>query len=752
MTPGRRVLLAMLGVLIAIGLWTCSVPMDCSVLEYHDIASVRILDRHGVVLRTTLGDAGTQAVWTPLERISPVLIHATLAAEDKRFYQHPGVDPAATARAAWTNLRERRIVSGGSTLTQQLASLLWPEPRTLSGKAREAARALRLELLLSKNQILEQYLNRAPYGPMIQGVGAAAQGYFHVAPDRLGPAQAATLAAMVRQPGRIDDTNALMHRRNLILDRLLRNQTLDRDEAGEARNAPLTLSTPSLPAKAPHFADWVMASRPTGLQNAATLNTTLDARLQSEIETIVREAEARLTGPGGPTQVAVVIESIPDAQILAMVGSLDWSNATEGQVNATLARRQPGSALKPFFYALAFDRGLSPADVLADVPMHFIDPDGADLSPRNFDGRYRGPVRARVALASSFNVPAVRVQERIGTERAIQGLKAAGLGEFTAGPDVYGLGLTLGVGEVTLLDLTTAYAGLARGGVSTKARFLLQTEDARGRSLPVPSPEPGRHWCSPASAFLVEDILADDAARTPGFGRSSVLDLPFPMVVKTGTSTGYRDAWCVGFDADHVIGVWTGNFDGSSARGAGGARSAGPIFREIALRLHAEGSGPWAAETPPGWTKRGVCALSGQRPGDACAGTVEEWFTGPQWANCPFCTFHTWVGGRPKIIWPSVYREWAELERLDDAAPTASGRPRITSPMNGCVYYLDPRLGGSADLRVSAVDAGDQARWFLDGQTMAARDASFMWTPVPGEHVIEIEALSGRDQVRFSVR
>jgi penicillin-binding protein 1C len=745
-------LLAMLGVLISIGLWAFSVPMDRSLLEYHDIASVRILDRQGVVLRTTLGDAGTRAIWTPLDRISPALIQATLAAEDKRFYHHPGVDPVATARAACTNLKARRIVSGGSTLTQQLAGLLWPEPRTFAGKAREAARALRLEVFLSKNEILEQYVNRAPYGPMIQGVGAAAQAHFHVAPDRLGPAQAATLAAMVRQPGHIDDTRALMRRRNLILDRLERDCTLDHDEAREAREAPLTLSTRPEPTQAPHFADWVLASRPKALRDAATLNTTLDARLQSEIETIVREAEARLAGPGGPTQVAVVIESIADPQILAMVGSLDWSDANEGQVNATLARRQPGSALKPFLYAMAFDRGLSPADALADVPMHFVDADGADLSPRNFDGRYRGPVRARVALASSFNVPAVRVQERIGTERAIKGLKEAGLGGFTAGPDVYGLGLTLGVGEVTLLDLTTAYAGLARGGVFTTPRFLLHAEDARGRSLSMPRNQSDRRWCSPQSAFLVQDILADDAARTPGFGRSSVLDLPFPMVVKTGTSTGYRDAWCVGFDADHVIGVWTGNFDGSSARGAGGARSAGPIFREIALRLHAEGSRPWADQPPRGWTMRTVCALSGDRPGDACAGTVLEWFTDQQWAKRPVCTFHAWVGGHPKIIWSSVYREWAERQGLEDASPAALQGPRITSPVNGSVYYLDPRLGGSADIQVSAVDAGGNARWSLDGQRMPPREASFLWAPVPGEHWIEIEAPSGRDQVRFSVR
>ncbi|HET9233831.1 MAG TPA: penicillin-binding transpeptidase domain-containing protein, partial [Candidatus Eisenbacteria bacterium] len=340
----------------------------------------------------------------------------------------------------------------------------------------------------------------------------------------------------------------------------------------------------------------------------------------------------------------------------------------------------------------------------------------------------------------------------IGTDLAIQGLEQAGLGTFVADASVYGLGLTLGVGEVTLLDLTNAYAGLARGGVSRAPRYLLGAEDARGRSRPLPSRDRGNRWCSPASAFLVQDILADDAARTPGFGARSVLDLPFPMVVKTGTSTGYRDGWCVGFDGDHVIGVWTGNFDGSSARGAGGARSAGPIFREVALRLHALGSRPWRAESPEGWERHAVCALSGEKPSDACAGTVEEWFTEAQWRLRRPCVFHAWVDARPCVVWPAAYREWAEAQGFESRGSDQSQGPRITSPVNGSVYYVDPRLGPSADIRVSAVLAEGGAQWRLDGFMMPAREATFMWTPVPGEHVVEIESPSGRDQVCFSVR
>ena len=750
-SASRRIWIPLCGMAVALLLWAASVPMDLGGLDYRNVSSVRVLDRNGIVLRTTLGSEGTRAVWTPLEQISPHLIEATLAAEDKRFYGHPGLDPLATARAAWTNLRARRIVAGGSTITQQLAGLVWPEPRTLTGKMREAVRAVRLELAFSKDEILEQYLNRAPYAPMIQGVGWASVALYQVAPERLGAAQAATLAALPRQPGRLsllEGRSSLLTARNAILTRLERGRKLDPNEAAIARAAPLEMEMRPVVHKAPHFADWVLASVPSDVKQAGTLTTTLDAGLQREIEDIVRAAEARSKTA---TQAAAVVLSLPRGEVLAMVGSLDWSDPAQGQVNAALARRQPGSALKPFLYAMAFDDGLSAADAIADVPMHVIDAEGADLSPRNFDGRYRGPVRARVALASSLNVPAVRVQQRIGTERALEGLREAGLGDFRQGADIYGLGLTLGVGEVTLLDLTNAYAGLARGGRYEPPMFLTRAENARGRRVPGAAHGPSRSWCTAAAAFLVQDILADDAARIAGFGRGSMLDLPFPVVVKTGTSTGYRDAWCLGFDGDHVIGVWTGNFDGSSMQGTGGVRSAAPIFREIALRLHAEGSRPWNAEPPEMWTLEDVCALSGMRPEPACPGTVMEWFSEREWSQRSACSFHALVEGRATVLWPAAYREWAEpLEEPGQEMAQAS--LRITSPVEGSVYFVDPRLGEESGIRVYAPGAGTDALWFLDGARLPYAEDGFDLKPIPGDHVIEVLDQVGRDRVRFSVR
>ncbi len=757
---GRRAVAPALAILALAGAiaWAARVPCDLAALDYADMASAELLARDGTPLRVTLGLRETRAVWVPLSAVSPLLVEATLAAEDRRFRLHPGVDPVGIARAAWRNLRAGRVVAGGSTVTQQLATLLWPEPRGLAGKLREAVRSLRLELALSKDEILEQYLNRAPYGPMIQGVGIASEGYFEVAPGRLGPARAATLAALARAPGRLTTAageEALRRRRDHILTLLERRGVLTAEEAGAARAARLDLRRSRPELRAPHFADWVLAEFAASVGAAAKLTTTLDPRLQEEVEAVVRAGHGRVAGTGGARQVGVVVEAVASGELLAMVGSVDWADPTEGQVNATLALRQPGSALKPFLYAMAFDAGALPADLLADIPMSVVDAEGASLSPRNFDGRYHGPVRMREALASSFNVPAVRLQERMGTQKVLDGLRAAGLDAFSRGAEVYGLGLVLGVGEVTLLDLTNAYAGLARGGVARPVVALRKAEDARGRTLPLP-PALGTRWCEPASAFLVADILADDLARVPGFGSRSSIDLPFPVAVKTGTSTGYRDAWCLGFDGEHVVGVWVGNFDGAPGEGLAGARGAGPLLREILLLLHERGSRPWFAEPPPGWRRHPVCALSGARPGEACSGTTLEWFPHGDWEKRAACTFHLRAKGRRLVRWPQEYLAWATDAGLtrDDAA---SGAPRITSPAEGSVYYMDASLGEAAAIRLSALGAGPGALWRMNGRPLespgsGAAVQSLLWTPVPGEHLLEIEGPAGRDRVRFTVR
>jgi penicillin-binding protein 1C len=762
-TRRRRnwIVAAAVAALAAVAITAGRVPYDRADLDYTALSSVRVTARDGSPLRVTLGGAGTRAEWVPLSALGPRVLQATLAAEDRRFFAHPGVDLLATARAAWTNLRARRVVAGGSTLTQQLAGLVWPEPRTVRGKLREAVRALRLEVDCSKRDILEQYLNRVPYGPGVHGIAAASRRAFARAPDQLSASQAATLAALPQSPDRLarpSQRAALRARRDRILAAMRRRGELEPEAYAEAVASALELEATPAPFGAPHFADWVLQSLPPSLQRAARLETTLDPGLQAEAEGIVRSHLMALRGRG-VHEMAVVVQAIATGEILALVGSPAWEAS---QVNGALALRQPGSALKPFLYAQAFAAGMSAADLLADLPFAALDGGRGEVAPRNYDGRWHGPVRAREALASSFNVPAVRLQERLGTQRVLAGLRRAGLSTLEDDAETYGLGLVLGVGEVTLVDLTNAYAGLARGGEWREPVLVRGAADAVGGALPLAPPR-SRRWLDPASAFVVADVLADDAARVPGFGAGSPLDLPFPAVVKTGTSTDYRNSWCVGFGRDHVVGVWLGNFDGSSLHGLAGASGAGPVFRSLMLRLHARGAGAWEPAVPPAWRRQPVCTLSGARPERACPATLLEWFAPGAWDRREACAFHRWVDGERAVEWPVEYRDWARgnagtgsVAALAAAHPTrvdASDGPRIVSPLEGAVYFCDPRLGSASAVRFVPRDARPGDAWILDGKPLPSRpDGSALWPPAPGTHHLQLRRADAVHTVQFSVR
>lgn len=733
--------------------WASRVPYDRAALDFAPQSSVRLTARDGSPLRITLGGNGSRSEWVPLGDLSLRLVQATLAAEDRRFGRHLGIDPLAVLRATWINLRAGRIASGGSTLTQQLAGLLWPEPRTAGGKLQEAVRAVRLEMDLSKQAILEQYLNRVPYGPGACGAAAASRALFGRSPGALSASQAATLAALPQAPSRFATPAgraALRRRRDAVLAAMARHGDLDAAAYAAACARDLELDPERPPFEAPHFADWVLATCPPALRRATRIETTLDATLQAEVEGIVAAHLAGLRGRG-VHEMAVVVQAVASGEVLAMVGSPSWADA---QVNGALALRQPGSALKPFVYAQAFAAGLSPADRLADLPLAALDGSGGEVAPRNYDGRWHGPVRAREALASSFNVPAVRVQLQLGTERVCDGLRAAGFESLAGDAQAYGLGLVLGVGEVTLLELTNAYAGLARGGLWLPPVAVAGAADAAGRMLALP-PVPARRWLDPASAFLVADVLADDAARVPGFGARSILDLPFPAPVKTGTSTDYRNSWCVGFSRDHVVGVWVGNFDATPIHGLAGVSGAGPVFRSIMLRLSTQGSRPWSAAPPPGWQREAVCALSGDTPTGACTATVLEWFAPGSSPKRQRCTFHRREQGVVRVEWPAEYRDWARAAGLPDGGEAAvASAPRIVSPVDGSIYFRDPRLADAAAIRFAAESPQSDDEWLLDGRALAAAraDAPILWPPQPGAHRLQLRRGEATAEVRFTVR
>jgi penicillin-binding protein 1C len=738
---------------LAASVWTARISYDRAALDAIPAGSLRILARDGSPLRVTRDETGARSAWVPLEDVSLRVVQATLAAEDRRFFAHPGIDPIAVVRAAAANVRARRVVAGGSTITQQLAGLVWPEPRTPAGKLREAVRAVRLEMDFSKRALLEQYLNRLPYAPGARGIGAASRVLLGREPRALSASQAATLAALPQSPSRLARSShraALRARRDRILTAMSRRGVLAAAALATAQARDLELAPRGAPFAAPHFADWVLAGRTPSLARAATVQTTLDPELQRDVEGIVATHQEELHSRGAH-EVAAVVLAVENSEVLAMVGSPSWQVS---QVNGALALRQPGSALKPFVYALGFEAGLSPADLLADIPLAALDAGGGEVAPRNYDGRWHGPVRAREALASSFNVPAVRLQQRLGTERILGGLRAAGLESLDGDAEFYGLGLVLGVGEVTLLDLANAYASLARGGTWVEPVRVRSALDARGLPLVLPQPAP-RRWLDQAAAFLVADVLSDDHARIPGFGARSVLDLPFAVAVKTGTSTDYRNAWCIGFTRDHVVGVWVGNFDAHPVHGLGGATGAGPVFRSILQRLRDRGTRPWSATPPPGWRREPICLLSGDVPSTACTTTMLEWFPPGAYARRSRCTFHCRAGERVEIAWPAEYAAWAsEVGLMGDLTGdlAAAESPRIVSPVDGSTYFRDPRLLGSA-IRFAAETPQPEDEWLLDGRRLASGSARhLLWHPTAGEHRLQLRRGAARAEIRFVVQ
>lgn len=711
-------------------------------------------DRSGNLLRVVWADVRGDACYVPLSRISPYAVQATLVAEDRRFYRHGGVDYTAVARAAFDNVRAGRIVSGGSTLTQQL--IVNEEGhgghRGFPEKAWEALQALRLETVLDKERILTLYLNCVPYGNNTRGIEAASRFYFGRPAAALSLAQAALLAGLPRSPTLYDPLTRrerAVERQHWILDEMRRLGHIGDDAWREARAEPVKPAGGAPPFEAPAFVEFVARDPQVAPTLAASrggvVRTTLDREVQAEAQRIVLAQVRRLTSRQ-VTNGAVVVLDNETGGVVAMVGSADFSDARHsGQVNAALARRQPGSTLKPFAYGLALDRGMSAAALLADVPARYRSV-GADYVPENYDGRFHGPVRLRVALACSYNVPALRVAEKVGMDDLLSGLHRAGFASLDRPPRSYGLGLVLGSGDVTLLELTRGYCALANGGVYRPDRVVL---DVGGSVVPRATGEQ-RVMSAPAAALLA-DILSDRQARGPSFGVDSPLRLPFPCAVKTGTSRDFRDNWCVGFTTRYTVGVWMGNMDASPMRGVPGATGAAPVFHEVMAFLHRDHP-PAAFPAPPGMHRARICPRSGEAVGRYCPGGVTEWLQAGE-APRP-CTVHRLVGGLVVEALPPRYYGWMK-ERHLTPVPLARNRarngsgPLIRFPEDGDVFTFDADLALASQQITLSVTAGEgvsRLSWWLDGTFQGSLAPPFT-APLPlrrGSHRVRVTDDQGR--------
>ncbi len=763
------------GVLIAgaAGLvWLRCAPVPEELLRGVDAPSTVVVDRQGRVLYEALSADGARVAPIDAAAIPPSLEAATLAAEDRRFYVHPGVDPVSLLRAARTNLSERRIAEGGSTITQQVAKLLIVRHEGLryrgwGAKLREMALALRLEHRFDKRQILALYLNVASYGNQATGAGRASRIYFGVEPSMLTPAQAALLAALPQRPSAFNPWKGLdsaRRRQQTVLARMAAAGALDAERLREARSEQVALRPRAARFDAPHFVDMVRASY--GDRAPARIETTLDLDLQRAVEGIVEHERPSLAAHGA-ANVAIVVLDNATAEWLAWEGSGNYGDAGRGgAINGPLVPRQPGSALKPFTYAAAFERGRGPESVLPDIPSYFPTAEpGVLYSPKNYDGRYRGPLLARRALASSENVPAVSLAADLGVSALQRFLTRAGLSTFDRSPSYYGLGLTLGNAEVRLDELVAAYAAFARGGVWRQPTAVRTPGADRGGRTARPDE---RALVSPRTAFLVTDILSDPDARAYAFGRGSYLDFPFAVAVKTGTSQAYHDNWTLGYTRDVTVGVWVGNFDRSPLRNSSGVTGAGPIFHAVMLAATAgrESANADRILTPPdGLEQVTICTLSGMRANPWCPSRAREWATAG--AEALPCAWHHQSDEGLLTIYPPEYRAWEVAAGLAAPAAVAAAAPSgragtaaarvplaIANPPAGAVYSVDPTLRREFQaLPLRAVTAQPtEVTWLVDGMPVgrAASGQSLAWPLAVGTHDIEVRDRTGR-RARTSV-
>lgn len=555
----RRLLVTALVLAVAFAAAREALRLDPATFERWPV-SRELRDARGRLVHESVGVDEQWRRPIPLAEMGPWLPLATIAVEDERFRSHPGVDPIAVARAALSNATSGRVVSGASTLTMQLARMADPRPRGWTAKGLEALRALDLERRTTKDELLEHYLNVAPYGGNLRGVDVAARRWFGVRPADLSLAGAALLAGLPQSPERLRPDrhpDAARDRRDHVLDRMLALGFVDDETWQRARTSAVTLAPAPRASEAPQFAAWALARRPAGG------TTTLDLDLQRVVEATLARRAAHW--PAG-TQAAVVVVENEDAAVRAYVGSLDARDPREGQVDGARARRSPGSTLKPFVYAAAFEAGrLAPDDTVLDAPLEL---DG--WRPRNFDRGTDGEVTVREALRRSLNLPALRVAQRAGLARTTGVLASCGVRLRADDAARAGLALVTGGVEVRLVDLVEAYATLARDGEHRALRLFPDEPASPTRAL------------SPRTARALTDILSSEHGAPAGWDRARGTD---DFAWKTGTSAGHRDAWAIGYDARFTVGVWVGRFPGAGDARYVGGEVAEPVLAELFAAL-----------------------------------------------------------------------------------------------------------------------------------------------------------------------
>lgn len=788
-------------VFVLLGLVVRSLPYLAPVRTIdlvQDQQALEFSDRNGLPLGTLLTRDQDHTAVVPLTQVSPHFIQAILAAEDGRFYQHGALDMKAIVRSLISAIHVRKITSGASTITMQLARMIDPSPRTLAAKVDEIWLSWRLAAGMNKDDILQTYINRLPMGGNIYGVEAASRIYFGMPASELNIAQASILAAIPNNPNYLNPYQywePLKRRQRYVLNRMVKEGYITREQGERAYKEEISLQSRQQGIiAAPHFLFWVASQLPnSSIQNSSSaerapkvqpklqnqishIRTTLDRPLQQFVEAQVQQV-IRTLAPNNVHQAAALVIDNHTGEVLAYVGSPDYfSEAELGRNDGVQSLRQPGSTLKPFVYELALEnRIIRPNTVLADVPTRYAIPGAKLYSPADYTETFQGPVRVRVALANSLNIPAVRVLEKIGVPTFLDRLHQLGFAHLTHSPDYYGLGLTLGSGEVSLWELAHAYLILANQGQVTP--LVTQINSPQASLKTVISEQLSEHSNGKASSWaLITNMLSDPHARAKAFGVDSVLNLPFPVAVKTGTSSNFRDTWTVGFTSDYTVATWVGNFDGEPMRQVSGVTGAAPLWNRIMLHLH-EHQEPAAFPPPSGLVQRPICALSGMRPTPACPSVVQEYFYPEDLGEYDRTsdTFYKVVSpgsdGQPaqyRLNLPEEYNEWLAMQPREAMqsylpqtfaqardVPLAASQLKIVSPRNHDFFLLYPTESAAAqrlEFKLAATPS-QPVEWWLNNQKLVTDSAnSVFWQLRPGNWTLEARSTEMSDRVSFQVQ
>ncbi len=746
---------------------------------------IRIEDRNGKLLyELRQQDYGT-TTQLALADIPQRIPQTVLAIEDRSFYSHAGVSLRGTVRALWQNLVSGSIVSGGSTITQQFVRMrMQPVHRGYLWKLREAWLALKLESRWSKDDILEGYLNEVYVGRQAYGLPAGSLAFFGKNLQELSLGEISLLVGLIQSPAGNDPAahkDRAVQRRRRVLQAMASEGLITQEQLEEAATETIRLAPDRTTIAAPHFVHWLLEERGDTFAPGQIVKTTLDLDLQRSAERIV-ERRVMLLADKNVTDGAVVVLDAHNGDVLAMVGSADYYDTEhDGAVNVAVSARQPGSALKPFTYALALRNGATAATTVEDVAVQFVTQEGNPYTPRNYDFDVHGLVRYREALANSYNIAAVKVLQTVGVPALQTLLQRAGITTLTDSPEHYGLALTLGSGEVRLLELASAYGMFAREGVTLTPRVLLADPLVQGRRI-----------LDSSISWLIADILSDPTARLPEFGAAEALTVGgYRIAAKTGTTRNARDNWVVGFTPSYVVGVWVGNANNAPMKGTSGITGAGPIFHDVMETLLEQKPAEWLTK-PKKITTLPVCRLSGKVPTEACPQTILEHFiAGTQ----PTEKDDVWkleaVDKRNNLLAPPAcpanfveqklftqfspeLRSWAaehgykepptrysllcgtsstssvpllfssSHSSLSGVAQSAKSDPpfTITNPHTGDSFELDPLIPDSDELiSLTAAAPSDIAEitWYIDGKaagTGRAPDYRLDVFPALGKHAI----------------